>query len=50
MSATSLDRLCISTLRTLAIDQVQRANSGHPGTPMGAAPIRLLPVAALPAL
>ncbi|MBK5966233.1 hypothetical protein CCR95_19625 [Thiocystis minor] len=38
MSAASLDRLCINTLRTLAIDQVQRANSGHPGTPMGAAP------------
>jgi transketolase len=33
-----LDLLCINTLRTLAIDQVQRANSGHPGTPMGAAP------------
>lgn len=33
-----LDLRCINTLRTLAIDQVQRANSGHPGTPMGAAP------------
>jgi transketolase len=33
-----LDQLCINTLRTLAIDQVQKANSGHPGTPMGAAP------------
>ena len=33
-----LDRRCINTLRTLAIDQVQKANSGHPGTPMGAAP------------
>jgi transketolase len=33
-----LDLRCISTLRTLAIDQVQKANSGHPGTPMGAAP------------
>jgi len=33
-----LDRRCINTLRTLAIDQVQQANSGHPGTPMGAAP------------
>ena len=29
---------CIDTLRTLAIDMVQKANSGHPGTPMGAAP------------
>ena len=34
----NLDLLCINTLRTLAIDQVQKANSGHPGTPMGAAP------------
>ena len=33
-----LDQRCIDTLRTLAIDQVQKANSGHPGTPMGAAP------------
>lgn len=33
-----LDLRCINTLRTLAIDQVQKANSGHPGTPMGAAP------------
>lgn len=32
------DQRCIDTLRTLAIDQVQKANSGHPGTPMGAAP------------
>jgi transketolase N-terminal domain/subunit len=33
-----LDQRCISTLRALAIDQVQKAHSGHPGTPMGAAP------------
>jgi len=32
------DRLCISTLRTLAIDAVQAAGSGHPGAPMGLAP------------
>jgi transketolase len=32
------DQRCINTLRTLAIDQVQWAHSGHPGTPMGAAP------------
>jgi transketolase len=36
--AARLDLLCINTLRTLAIDAVQKANSGHPGTPMGAAP------------
>ncbi|MBK7646128.1 MAG: transketolase [Betaproteobacteria bacterium] len=33
-----LDLRCINTLRTLAIDQIEKANSGHPGTPMGAAP------------
>ncbi|HWQ69519.1 MAG TPA: transketolase [Patescibacteria group bacterium] len=33
----SLDRLCINTIRTLAMDGVQKANSGHPGLPMGAA-------------
>ena len=32
-----LDRLCINTIRTLSIDGVQKANSGHPGMPMGAA-------------
>jgi transketolase len=36
--AARLDRLCIDTLRTLAIDAVEKAQSGHPGTPMGAAP------------
>ncbi len=36
---TSIDELCINTLRTLAMDAVQKANSGHPGTPMGAAPV-----------
>ena len=35
----ALDQQCINTLRTLAIDQVEKANSGHPGTPMGAAPV-----------
>ncbi len=34
---TSLDQLCINTLRTLAMDGVQKAKSGHPGMPMGAA-------------
>jgi transketolase len=34
-----LDRLCVNTIRTLCIDAVQQANSGHPGTPMGMAPV-----------
>ena len=34
---SALDALCVNTLRTLAIDGVQQANSGHPGMPMGAA-------------
>ena len=34
-----LDRLAIDTIRTLSIDGVQKANSGHPGAPMGAAPM-----------
>lgn len=33
-----VDTLCVTTLRTLAMDAVQRANSGHPGTPMALAP------------
>ena len=33
-----LDQLCINTIRTLSIDAVQQANSGHPGAPMGIAP------------
>jgi transketolase len=36
---TDLDQLCINTIRTLSIDGVQQANSGHPGAPMGAAPV-----------
>ena len=36
---TDLDRLAIDTIRTLSIDAVQAANSGHPGAPMGAAPM-----------
>jgi transketolase len=34
----SIDQLCINTIRTLSIDAVQKANSGHPGAPMGLAP------------
>jgi transketolase len=37
VNRTELDNLCINTLRTLSIDAVQRANSGHPGAPLGAA-------------
>ena len=37
--ATRLDRLCVDTIRTLAMDAVQQANSGHPGTPMAMAPV-----------
>jgi transketolase len=35
----SVDQLAINTLRTLAIDAIEKANSGHPGMPMGAAPM-----------
>ena len=35
----SLDQLCVNTIRTLAMDAVQQANSGHPGTPMAMAPV-----------
>jgi transketolase len=35
----ALDALCINTIRTLSIDAVQKAKSGHPGTPMGMAPV-----------
>jgi transketolase len=38
----ALDRLCIDTIRTLSMDAVQKANSGHPGTPMALAPITYL--------
>jgi len=39
MSQQSVDQLCINTLRALAIDAVEAANSGHPGLPLGAAPM-----------
>src|SRR5512136_2719468 len=38
MVSTALDQLCINTIRTLAMDAVQKAKSGHPGMPMGMAP------------
>ena len=37
--ARDLDQLCINTIRTLSIDAVQKANSGHPGAPMALAPV-----------
>jgi transketolase len=37
--AIPLDELCINTIRTLSMDAVQAANSGHPGTPMALAPV-----------
>jgi transketolase len=38
-TATALDKLCVDTIRTLSMDAVQKANSGHPGTPMALAPL-----------
>ena len=38
VTAVNADELCVNTIRTLAIDAIQQANSGHPGTPMGMAP------------
>src|SRR3970040_2019090 len=34
-----IDRLCVNAIRALSIDQPQAANSGHPGLPLGAAPM-----------
>ncbi|WP_028062558.1 transketolase [Solirubrobacter soli] len=36
---TTLDELCVNTIRALSMDAVQKANSGHPGTPMALAPL-----------
>ena len=38
----SLEQLCIDTIRTLSMDAVQQADSGHPGTPMALAPLAYL--------
>ncbi|MBP7693767.1 MAG: transketolase [Anaerolineales bacterium] len=39
MTTSQLDQLCVNTIRFLSADGVQNANSGHPGLPMGAAPL-----------
>lgn len=39
MTTSDIETLAINTIRTLAMDAVQQANSGHPGTPMGLAPV-----------
>jgi transketolase len=39
MTAAQLDQLCVNTIRTLSMDAVQQANSGHPGTAMAMAPV-----------
>ena len=39
LTGTEIDQLCINTIRTLSIDAVQQAKSGHPGTPMALAPL-----------
>ncbi len=42
MASVSIDQLSIDTLRILAVDSVEKAKSGHPGAPLGCAPIAYL--------
>jgi transketolase len=39
LMSDKLDQLCINTIRFLAVGAAQKANSGHPGMPLGAAPM-----------
>ena len=39
MTFDAIDQLAVNTIRTLSMDAIQAANSGHPGLPMGAAPM-----------
>lgn len=39
VSTVSVEQLSVNALRTLSIDMIEKANSGHPGLPMGAAPM-----------
>ena len=49
-AATPMEMLCINTIRTLSMDAVQAANSGHPGTPMAHGAAGLLLVAGISAI
>ena len=39
LDSKAIDQLCINTIRTLSMDAVEKANSGHPGTAMAMAPV-----------